>query len=64
MSYRKGSDWRRPWIQNRNPAGDLIVEQTADAVIYSNSEGDRAWHAPPPPPFRYSAGEALGESWI
>ncbi len=43
--------------------GDLIVEQTADALIYSNSDGViERWNAAATALFGYSAGEALGQS--
>lgn len=43
--------------------GDLIVEQTADALIYSNSDGViERWNAAATALFGYSAGEALGRS--
>lgn len=45
------------------PLGDLIVEQTADAVIYSNRDGViERWNAAATAMFGYGAGEALGQS--
>lgn len=45
------------------PLGDLIVEQTADAVIYSNSDGViERWNAAAAAMFGYGADEALGQS--
>jgi len=45
------------------PLGDLIVEQTAEAVIYSNRDGViERWNAAATAMFGYSAGEALGQS--
>lgn len=43
--------------------GDLIVEQTADAVIYSNRDGViERWNAAATAMFGYCADEALGQS--
>jgi PAS domain S-box-containing protein len=43
--------------------GDLIVEQTAEAVIYSNRDGViERWNAAAMAMFGYSADEALGQS--
>jgi PAS domain S-box-containing protein len=45
------------------PLGDLIVEQTAEAVIYSNRDGViERWNAAATAMFGYTAGEALGQS--
>jgi PAS domain S-box-containing protein len=45
------------------PLGEWIVEQTADAVIYSNRAGViERWNAAATALFGYSAGEALGQS--
>lgn len=45
------------------PLGDLIVEQTAEAVIYSNREGViERWNAAATAMFGYCADEALGQS--
>jgi PAS domain S-box-containing protein len=45
------------------PLGDLIVEQTADAVIYSNRQGMiERWNAAAAAMFGYAAPEALGQS--
>lgn len=42
--------------------GDLIVEQTADAVIYSNRDGViERWNAAAAAMFGYGADEALGQ---
>lgn len=49
--------------QNVTPLGDLIVEQTADAVIYSNREGViERWNAAATAMFGFGSGEALGQS--
>lgn len=49
--------------QNVTPLGDLIVEQAADAVIYSNREGViERWNAAATEMFGFCAGEALGQS--
>ena len=43
--------------------GDLIVEQTADAIIYSDRDGViERWNAAATAMFGYSADEALGQS--
>ncbi|MCG2577226.1 PAS domain S-box protein [Dechloromonas sp. XY25] len=43
--------------------GDLIVEQVADAVIYSNRDGViERWNAAATAMFGYAADEALGQS--
>lgn len=43
--------------------GDLIVEQTADAIIYSNREGAiERWNAAATAMFGHTAAEALGQS--
>ncbi|HLO63391.1 MAG TPA: PAS domain S-box protein [Azonexus sp.] len=43
--------------------GDLIVDQTADALIYSNRDGViERWNAAATALFGYSADEALGQS--
>lgn len=43
--------------------GDLIVEQTADALIYSNRDGViERWNAAATAMFGFSADEALGQS--
>lgn len=43
--------------------GDLIVEQTADAIIYSNRDGViERWNTAATAMFGYSADEALGQS--
>lgn len=45
------------------PLGDLIVEQTADAVIYSNRHGViERWNAAATAMFGFGSGEALGQS--
>lgn len=45
------------------PLGEWIVEQTADAVIYSNRAGViERWNAAATAMFGYGAGEALGQS--
>ena len=49
--------------QNATPLGDMIVEQTADAVIYSNRQGViERWNAAATEMFGFGAGEALGQS--
>ena len=43
--------------------GDLIVEQTADAIIYSNRQGMiERWNAAATMMFGYAAAEAIGQS--
>ncbi len=43
--------------------GDLIVEQTADAIIYSDRQGMiERWNAAATAMFGYTAAEALGQS--
>ncbi len=43
--------------------GDLIVEQTADAIIYSNRQGMiERWNAAATTMFGYAAAEAIGQS--
>ena len=43
--------------------GDLIVEQTADALIYSNRDGViERWNAAASAMFGFSAAEALGQN--
>lgn len=43
--------------------GDLIVEQTADALVYSNRDGViERWNAAATAMFGFSADEALGQS--
>lgn len=43
--------------------GDLILEQTAEAVIYSNRDGViERWNAAATAMFGYNADEALGQS--
>lgn len=43
--------------------GDLIVEQTADAIIYSDRQGMiERWNAAATAMFGYAAAEALGQS--
>lgn len=52
-------------MDHKQPAslGDLVVEQTADAVIYSNRDGViERWNAAATEMFGYTAGEALGQS--
>lgn len=45
------------------PLGDLIVEQTADAIIYSNRDGMiERWNAAATAMFGHTADEALGQS--
>lgn len=49
--------------QAENSLGDLIVEQTAEVVIYSNRDGViERWNAAATAMFGYGAGEALGQS--
>ncbi len=49
----------RPVLQ----LGELIVEQTADAIIYSNQQGMiERWNAAATAMFGYTATEALGQS--
>lgn len=46
-----------------SPLGELILEQTADAVIYANCDGlIERWNAAATAIFGYSAEEALGRS--
>ena len=51
---------------NKQPVpllGDLIVEQTADAIIYSDRQGMiERWNAAATAMFGYTAAEALGQS--
>ncbi|MEO8122530.1 MAG: PAS domain S-box protein [Burkholderiales bacterium] len=43
--------------------GELIIEQTAEALIYANREGViERWNAAAAAMFGFSAGEALGQS--
>lgn len=45
------------------PLGDLIIEQTAEAVIYSNRDGViERWNAAATAMFGFDSGEALGQS--
>ena len=45
------------------PLGELILEQTAEAVIYANREGViERWNAGAAAMFGYPAAEALGQS--
>ena len=45
------------------PLGDLIVEQTADAIIYSDRQGMiERWNAAATTMFGYAAAEAIGQS--
>ena len=45
------------------PLGDLIVEQTADAIIYSDRQGViERWNAAATTMFGYAAAEAIGQS--
>ncbi len=45
------------------PLGELILEQTADAIIYSNRQGMiERWNAAATAMFGYAAAEALGQS--
>ncbi len=51
---------------NKQPVpllGDLIVEQTADAIIYSDRQGViERWNAAATTMFGYAAAEAIGQS--
>lgn len=51
---------------NKQPVpllGDLIVEQTADAIIYSDRQGMiERWNAAATTMFGYAAAEAIGQS--
>lgn len=50
---------------SKQPAslGELIIEQTAEAVVYANREGViERWNAAAAAMFGFSAGEALGQS--
>ncbi len=51
---------------NKQPVpllGDLIVEQTADAIIYSDRQGMiERWNAAATAMFGYAAAEAIGQS--
>ena len=50
-------------LQTQTPLGELIIEQTAEAVIYSNREGIvERWNAGAVALFGYAAVEALGQS--
>ena len=45
------------------PLGELILEQTADAIVYSNRQGMiERWNASAATMFGYTAPEALGQS--
>ena len=50
-------------LQIQSPLGELILEQTAEALIYSNREGIvERWNAGAVALFGYAAVEALGQS--
>lgn len=50
-------------LQRMPPLGDAIIEQMADALIYSDTDGTiRRWNHAAESLFGYSAGEAIGQS--
>ena len=50
-------------LQTQDSLGELIVQQTAEAVIYSSREGVvERWNAAAAAMFGYSAAEVLGQS--